>query len=153
MSDDIDAATKSALRELAEIYASAVDRRDPMRLVSAFHPDATLAVYDVGADKPTSEMVGHESISKVTERIARYVATFHMLGQSTLWRNGDEIHAETYCTAHHLTSDDDPQDKVMYIRYHDNFRIGDDGHYRIWRREVRPEWTETTLANLRSKSE
>jgi hypothetical protein len=147
----VDSETAHILRSLVQTYASGVDRRDRDLFLSAFLPDATLAVYGVGETFPTSEMVSHDAIGKVTERIGRYVVTFHFLGQSTFFEQDGLLRGETYCIAHHLTSDEDPQDKVMYIRYHDTYAPDADGRLRIHRREVRPDWTGVTDANPRAK--
>ena len=77
------AETNEALRSLAACYAAGVDRRQLDLFLSAFRPGATLAVHQpqAGPDDKPLLMRGHSEIGRVVELIARYPATFHLLGQ------------------------------------------------------------------------
>jgi ketosteroid isomerase-like protein len=135
-----------ALRSLAASYAAGVDRRQLDLLLSAFHPDATLAVHRAQA-RPDDEpllMRGRVEIGRVVELIARYPRTFHLLGQGRYEVDGDRASGEVYCVAHHYApSDEGARNHVMYIRYHDVYRRDDAGTWKIERRDVRTDWTET----------
>ena len=136
------------IRDLAARYASGVDRRDRDLFLSAFHPDARLAVYsDSEADEPDSVRQGHEELGQVPSLITRYRRTFHFVGQHRCEIDGDEATGEVYCIARHLTPDDHGgTDFVMHIRYQDRYRR-DDGGWRIAERRVLVDWTEVQAAS------
>jgi hypothetical protein len=132
------------LRELAVRYATGVDRRDRDYFLGAFHDDAMLLVDRPGARPPQYRMHGHDEIGRVIERIATYPKTFHMLGQSRYDTQEGEATGEVYCQANHYeVTDQGPVNRVMYIRYQDEYRPGDDGTWRIESRQVLVDWTET----------
>jgi len=134
------------LRSLAASYASGVDRRQRDRFLSAFHPGATLAVHraQAGPDDEPLLMRGHAEIGRVVELIARYPMTFHLLGQGRYEVDGDRASGEVYCVAHHYApSDEGARNHVMYIRYEDAYRRDHGGPWKIERRDVRTDWTET----------
>jgi hypothetical protein len=139
---------RAALRNLAERYAQGVDRRDRAVFLSAFHPDATLAVHHPSEkEEGINVMQGHEQIGKVPEFIQVYPKTYHVLGQSTYEIDGDTATGETYCVAHHLTPDrHGGTNYVMYIRYADTYRR-DGGEWRIATRRVNVDWTDHRAAN------
>ena len=142
-----DADVRGELRLLAERYAKGVDQRDAETLLSAFHENARLSVHRPSEADAAGEMVGHSQIAKITERIARYPKTFHLLGQSTYEIDGATATGEVYCSAHHLTPDSNGgTDYVMLIRYNDEYRR-EAGAWRIARRRVLVDWTETVVAN------
>jgi len=140
-----DADVRAALRSLAECYASGVDRRDRTTLLGAFHPDATLAVYDPSdAAEPVSRREGHDQIGRIPEYLSVYARTFHLLGQS-VYDIGDGLATgEVYCVAHHLIPNrHGGTDRVMYIRYEDMYRPDAGGAWKIGTRRVLVDWTET----------
>jgi SnoaL-like domain len=129
-----------ALRSLAATYAAGVDRRERELFLSAFHPGATLAVHQPRAgphDKPRL-MRGHAEIGRVVELIARYPATFHLLGQGRYQVHGD--------ANHYVPGDQGACNYVMYIRYEDEYRRDRGGPWKIERRDVHPDWAETRQA-------
>jgi len=135
-----------ALRSVAARYAAGVDRRQLDLFLSAFHPDATLAVHrpQAGPDDRPRLMRGHPEIGRVVELIARYPATFHLLGQGRYEVRGDQAAGEVYCVAsHYVPSAEGDSNRVMYIRYEDEYRRDRGGPWQIQRRDVRPVWTET----------
>jgi hypothetical protein len=136
------------LRALAEHYAAGVDRRDRDLFLSAFHPDGVLVLLD-HAD-PTlvrATRSGHAELADVTELIARYEKTFHLIGNVRYTVDGDRATGEVYCVAHHLTPDrHGGTDHVMMIRYQDTCsRRG--GRWGIDERRLITDWTETRAAN------
>lgn len=92
------AETNEALRSLAACYAAGVDRRQRDLFLSAFHPGATLAVHQpqAGPDGKPRLMRGHAEIGRVVELIARYPATFHLLGQGRYEVHSDRASGEVY---------------------------------------------------------
>lgn len=153
-SDLVDPATVEELRSLSIRYASGVDRRDLDLFLSAFHPDATLAVRPatVGA-RPRPPMSGHAEIGRVIERIGRYRQTFHFLGQSGYALASNVTSGEVSCVAHHRWQDEEEGelDHVMYLRYADEYRTGDDDRWRIAARTVVVDWSETRAVDLAGK--
>jgi SnoaL-like domain len=137
------------LRSLAVAYASGVDQRNADRILSAFHPDAVFTIYGpASATEPTGVMNGHSDLARIAVRIAVYVKTFHLLGQSRYDVTRDEATGETYCEAHHIDlRGDRPIDRVMYIRYQDTYRR-DDGAWRIATRTLLTDWVDIRNADL-----
>lgn len=138
--------TQAELHELSKVYASAVDRRDASAFVSIFTPDAELTLV-----RPTTALVeprivrGHAELGAITVSIARYAKTFHLLGQVRYEVNGLDATGEIYCVAHHITPaiGGNGEDFVMYIRYADRYRQDSAARWKIARRIVQIEWTET----------
>lgn len=142
--------TPQQLRLLAETYASAVDRGDSERFISAFHPDAALYTYaSSDHDNPQGSRIGHEQLGKIPGMLRRYVRTFHMLGQSTYEIGPDRATGEVYCLAHHLTVGEDGKgnDHVMLIRYQDDYEPDAEGAWKIRQRRVVVDWTEQRVAD------
>lgn len=133
------------LRALADAYAHGVDRNDRDTFLSAFHPDAHLAVFANAEDnEPQSVRQGHEDLGTIPELLTRYDKTFHFVGNHRYTVDGGAAAGEVYCMAHHLTNDGHgATDFVMLIRYIDTYRKGADGAWRIAERAVRPDWTES----------
>jgi|SRR5438067_3429360 len=134
-----------ALRALAYAYARAMDRRDVDLLLTAFTPDARLALFDpADGPDPVMERVGHDALAAMVGRIARYDRTYHFVGNAVYDVDGDDATGEVHGIAHHLTRDGDGvgTDRVMLIRYDDRYHRGDDG-WRIVERRVLVDWTET----------
>lgn len=144
MSEDAPA-VHARLRSLSVAYATGVDRRDRGRFLSAFHPDASLAVVSDGdPDDRRRVLRGHAELARVVDLIARFPKTFHLLGQASYEVGGGDAEGEVYCTAHHL----DPTagggaTMVMYIRYLDRYRTDDEGAWRIAERRVVVDWQAT----------
>jgi hypothetical protein len=133
------------LRSLAENYAYGADRDDPEVFVSAFHPDATLTVFNNTDDpEPRSVREGHEALRDIPGMLTRYDKTFHFIGNHRYAVDGDQASGEVYCMAHHMTKDaDGATDFIMLIRYDDSYRRDPGGAWRIAARVVRTQWTES----------
>ncbi len=119
-------------------YCRGVDRRDPERIRSAYHPDAY--------DDHGAYQGGLDGFLAFVEREvwSRFRTTMHKLGQALIEIEGDMASAETYAVCHHVIAEGgrDVADSVMGIRYLDRFeRRG--GAWRIARRELRWEWIRT----------
>lgn len=146
MSGD-DRASRDALWELSLGYARSVDRGDVDAFLALFTPDAQLTVHNPSDADPVGVYHGHGDLERIPPRMARFAATFHMLGQSEYRLDGDEPTGEVYCMAHHRSAgDDNPTDYVMFIRYQDRYRRHEK-QWRIAERRVLVDWTETRPAN------
>lgn len=133
-------ATHDALRAVAARYAAGVDRRDRALFLSAFTDDAVMVV---PSDRGGSmELKGLDEIGRVTEMIARYPRTFHLLGQARYAVDATHCTGELYCIAHHITPSGD-SDLVMYVRYDDTYGVDAVGDWLIKCRHVQVDWTET----------
>jgi len=149
--DDLDlraATDQLALRALGERYAAGVDRRDRELFLSAFHADGVLVLLDrADPTQVTATRRGHGELGVVTELIAHYDKTFHLIGNARFDVDGDRATGEVYCLAHHLTPDrHGGTDYVMMIRYQDVYSRRD-GHWGIDERRLITDWTETRAAN------
>jgi uncharacterized protein (TIGR02246 family) len=142
------AAERRELHELVERYAQAVDRRDSAAVAELFAEDGVLATWMNSDDAAaTSERVGREAIAAALESLKRYVATHHTISSHTSVVDGLHATGETLCTAHHLEDTaDGRQDRVLYIRYVDNF-IRTSGPWLFSRREVHVQWSSTLPAS------
>lgn len=134
------------LKELSARYAIGVDRRDRAYFLGAFHPDAILLVDRPNARQSQAQqrMHGHDEIGQIIEWISAYPKTFHLIGQSRYDVQESVATGEVYCQAsHYQVTDQGAVDRVMYIRYQDQYRSAGDGMWRIGSRHVLVDWTET----------
>jgi ketosteroid isomerase-like protein len=142
-----DPGRRDALWSLALGYARTVDRGDTEGFLELFTPDAELSMHNPPDTEAGTVYRGHGDLARIPPRLARFRATFHLLGQADYHLDGDEPTGEVYCVAHHRSAgDDDPTDYVMFIRYRDRYRHHDDG-WRIAERRVLVDWTETRPVN------
>jgi ketosteroid isomerase-like protein len=139
--------TRDALWSLSLGYARSVDRGDIDAFLAVFAPDAELSIHNPPDAEATSVYRGQGDLARIPPRMARFRATFHLLGQAEYQLSGAEPTGEVYCVAHHRSAgDDDPSDYVMLIRYRDRYRCHE-GQWRIAERRVLVDWTETRPAN------
>jgi hypothetical protein len=141
-------ADRLAIRELVDAYARCADRRLADEQKSLFTPDTRFVVYmDGEGSEPTQILDGREALTPVFADLNRYQATHHFNGQSTFILDGGQATGETYCVAHHLSTDDDGQRKLMiaHLRYGDTV-IKADGAWRFAERNLYVEWIETKLS-------
>lgn len=140
-------ADRIAIHELGQAYAHYVDRRDFESLVLLFTPDALLAGYDGDplGKEPVYQRRGREEIRTAMQGLLRYDATHHMLGQHMIaFDDADESTArgELYCSAQHkYTKDSTVWNRVMTIRYLDQYRRHDD-MWHIDERRLAIEWVD-----------
>jgi ketosteroid isomerase-like protein len=140
-----DFATHLELRDLTARYALACDQRDAQVYISVFTPDARLLVCNGSEpDDPTTTIAGHAELAQVTTMLARYDQTLHLVGQSVYEVGGDTATGVVYCVANHIRSTHDgATNHVMYIRYHDDYRLEANRTWLIATRRVLIDWTET----------
>lgn len=136
---------RESLLELSARYARAADGNDAAAFCALFEPDGVLRVAQTATGSPPVRAFrGHSELITVTEGLVRYDRTYHMLGQALYDVAEDRATGEVYCVAHHFTvEDNEARDRVLYIRYLDNYRRGRDGWWRFTERELHIDCTET----------
>lgn len=120
------------LRALVDAYAVAADDRDGAAFGALFTDDACLIVGDHRYD-------GRTSISSVPGRLSKYRRTLHLVSTHRVHVDGDRATGTAYCEAHHV---DDDADRVLYIRYDDEYARGADAGWRFAVRAVHVLWEE-----------
>jgi ketosteroid isomerase-like protein len=132
----------AALRRVVDEYALAVDGRDAEAFADLFTEDATLAIYEHGADEPALTYDGRERLLGVTDLLRTFSTTMHVMANHVCDVDGDQATGRVYALCHHLTeADDGAQDTLMLLQYRDRYRRVD-GAWRIARRDVLRQWTE-----------
>jgi len=129
-------ADSNELERLCRRYASAADDKDFDAMGSLFALEGELIT-----ERGTT--VGRETITKAFGGLARYDATFHLLGQMEFWLDppaagttadgATEVSGQVYCIAHHFTAGND---RVMYIRYHDRYVRSPSGEWQFRQRRL-----------------
>ena len=140
-----EAADRLAIRELIDAYAHCADRRDANGQMALFTADTRFIVFmDAAAAEPAQQLNGRESLAPVFDNLNTYAATMHFNGQSTVSVDGDGATGESYCLAHHLSTGEDGQRRLMIasIRYLDEF-VKQDGDWLFAERRLMVDWTET----------
>jgi ketosteroid isomerase-like protein len=143
----VEAADRLAIRELIDAYAHCADRRDAAGQKALFTEDTRFVVYMNGPGTgPTQELEGREALTPVFDDLNRYQATTHFNGQSTIALDGDRATGESYCLAHHLSTEDGTRKlMVASLRYLDAF-VKTAGTWRFAERELYVDWIETRSA-------
>jgi ketosteroid isomerase-like protein len=142
-----EAADRLAIRELVEDYARCADRRDAKGQMALFTEDAHFVVYMNAKDPiPTQELHSRDSLAPVFNDLNQYVATMHLLGQTTiLTLTGDRGTGETYCMPHHLTIDGKTRRlMVAALRYTDIF-VKQEGGWLFAERQLYVDWLEERI--------
>jgi len=126
----IDLESREEIRAVLMRLARGTDRRDTELIRSCYHADG---FDDHGAFQGTPA----EFADWVPVVLAGFASTMHVLGNISIEIEGDRAFVETYCTAHHVFSDDDPggaRDGVMGLRYVDRFERRAGGPWLIAKR-------------------
>jgi ketosteroid isomerase-like protein len=128
------------IRQLVERYAAAADRGDGAGVAELFTDDGELEVWmDPTRSEPTGRRRGQAEITEAVNRIGDYVATHHTIASSVVTVSGDRADGQTRCVGHHVEGPPDVRDRVLYIRYDEQFaRV--DGRWRFTKREVHVQW-------------
>ena len=138
------ATVRFELRELVDSYALAVDRKEPEIVAALFAKEGRL-VTTFGPGTPESPLVrtGRDSITtSLTEGLARYVATTHVIGSHSSEVSGDRATGETRCLAHHVyLRGDEHRLLVMAVRYDDLYEI-EDGSWLFAERRLSVDWRQ-----------
>jgi hypothetical protein len=129
-----------AARQLIEQYAAAADRADGAGLAALFTETGELEVWmDPTRNEPTGLRRGHGEITEAVNGIASYLATHHTIASSIVTIDGERAEGQTRCVGHHIEGPPDIRDRVLYLRYDEQFaRV--DGQWRFTRREVHVQW-------------
>jgi ketosteroid isomerase-like protein len=126
------------LMALVNCYARAIDRCEPDTLREILTEDVVL----VG---PGFAVNGIEEACAVPAGLReRFRATRHVVHNQSVTFDGNTAQGETYSTASHIhhSESGDAQVLVWEVRYQDQFKL-DAGQWRISRRELLIDWTET----------
>jgi hypothetical protein len=139
-----EAADRLAIRELVDAYALCADTRDAEGQMALFTDDAHFVVYMAGeGSDATDDLRGRESLRPVFDNLNTYDVTMHFNGQSTVGVDGDRATGETYCLAHHVSSDGGLRRlMIAALRYQDSF-VKANGTWRFAERRLYVRWTET----------
>ena len=107
---------RAAIHDLLMRYARGVDRRDLALVASCFAPDAA---YHGGLGTGTIAV----ALAALRERLPRYQATMHFLGNQLIDLDGDTAHCETYGLVYHRMDDEQgAHDFVVGVRYLDDLQ-------------------------------
>jgi ketosteroid isomerase-like protein len=142
----------AALYRLVGAYAAAVDGRDLEALRALFLADATLTVRRGEAEPQV--LAGPEGLAAALEAVAAFEHTLHEVSAPVfeVEASGEEANGECVGVAHHVRPAGDDgrtgDDLVLYGRYVDRFRRGEDGTWRFAARELRVLWTEKRPVRL-----
>jgi hypothetical protein len=128
-----ESADRLAIRHLVDHYGVAIDGHACGDFEMLFSPEAVLRVMPENR-RPPVEFRGREQLRGLCEMVGHACqATLHFVGNHVVVLDGDTAMADTYCTAHHVTSTVGPDgnevvlDEVMAIRYADSFARTDAG--------------------------
>jgi uncharacterized protein (TIGR02246 family) len=137
-------ADRQAIRALVDAYAHCADRRDADGQKALFTDDTHFVVYmDGEGTDPSQELNGREALAPVFADLNRYEATTHFNGQSTIALHGDRASGESYCLAHHLSTEGGERKlMVASLRYRDTF-VKRDGAWLFAERKLYVDWTDT----------
>ena len=136
---------RELIRDLVQRYARGVDRRDFDLVRSCYHPDAIdeHGPYRGGVDG---------FIEFLSEQLARWSVTQHVIGNSLIEFEGDRAHVETYAVAYHrtLSTPGRPvRDLTAGCRYVDVMEKRDD-RWGIVHRVVVMDWSRLDDVDARS---
>src|SRR5437764_293054 len=102
-----------ALRSLAASYAAGVDRRELDLFLSAFHPDAILAVHR--ADEEPALMSGHAEIGRAPAKLDAAAATLAADGLGVRTAPADALNGADVAAAVETASDDGALDVAVVV--------------------------------------
>lgn len=129
-------ADRAAIQDVLLRYARGVDRRDLDLVAACFLPDAS---YEGALASGTIA----DALARLRDRLTRYDATMHFIGNQLIETDGDSASSETYAVAYHrLTEGGVAKLLTVGVRYLDDLvRSGE--RWRIRRRVVTTEWQRT----------
>ncbi len=141
MSNEKHLADRSAIRDLSNCYACAIDRMELEQLHKVFTVDGRNIVPHLNIDMQGVNAIigGIEPIKDMFKR------TLHcMLNQTIEFSDdGATANTETYCVANHIYDDEQGVERKMDmgIRYQDEL-VKDKGHWRIQKRILNLDWQQ-----------
>jgi len=137
--DHADPADRVALRELVDLYAYAVDRREPQLFATLFTEDGRLVVHPAAGGEPLL-LDGRNGWTDAFQIVAPFTVTSHFVGNHLVRTAGDQAGGETYCLVHEIyQAGDGPRIQLRLVRYADVYaRRG--GRWLFQTRELRFDW-------------
>jgi hypothetical protein len=145
MSDSRAGEDTRAIRDLVDGWAHCADRRLPEQQADLFVPDGEILVFndDPATSDPVQHLRGRTEMVEAFAVLEQYEATTHFNGQSTIDIDRDTASAESYCLAHHFSTEEGARQlMVMSIRYLDRF-VRTDAGWRFSQRRLLIDWTDT----------
>ncbi|MDD3800381.1 MAG: nuclear transport factor 2 family protein [Novosphingobium sp.] len=139
-----------AYHRLACLYARAMDANEPDLLDRVMTAEGVI-------DSLGHLIEGREAVRACPAMLRdMYLMTQHQVHNQTLALTSDnEAEGETYCTASHIQPPAGEGHShtayVWAIRYQDSLRRGEDGQWRIARRKLLLDWTETRPIGWRGR--
>jgi uncharacterized protein (TIGR02246 family) len=130
-----------AIRALAHDYFDAVDRGDGDGVAALFTVDGELTMTrPAGSDGPVGSRSGRGPIAEQTNWLAqKYRLTAHTLASHAIDVSEGHVTGRVRCVAHHLSQPDQaPTDRVVYLRYYDDY-VNTDGRWLFSRRVLNIE--------------
>ena len=139
-----EAADRLAIRELIDAYAHCADCRDAKGQMALFTSDTRFLVFmDSKAKEASQELSGREALAPVFDHLNIYEATTHFNGQSTVKVDGVRATGESYCLAHHVSTENGARTlMIASIRYLDVF-AKQNGQWFFAERKLMVDWIET----------
>lgn len=128
--------TRLEIREVAELYFWALDRRDWAALEGCFAPDVRYSLFDGRVTMRSAQ----EVVTRL-KGVSRYEATHHAWSNGLIEVDGDAasavIHAVAYCV---LPEAEGHGVRVRGLRYEDVYARSEAGRWRIATRNHVPVW-------------
>lgn len=132
-------ADRAAILDCVADYMRGQDRLDPALQKASFHHDATV---DYGFHAGPA----HDFVDFAQALLARYAATWHMLGQSSIIIDGDHGRGEIYFHAwHRRAGENGAEDLQIAGRYLDRYERRQ-GQWAIAHRREIVDWTRSDIA-------
>ena len=124
-----------AIRDIAYLYATAVDQRDYPLFESIITEDANIYGPNFSFDGIDEVMTGMRAIE-------HFKRTFHAVHNHIVTIEGDLAEGEIYCIANHIYDKEGIERKLDWgIRYQDKYRRTESG-WRLYDRELILDWTQ-----------
>ena len=127
-----DLLAREEITDVIKRLARGTDRLDEDLIASCYHHDG----FD---DHNSFRGSGRDFARWVVEVLPHFTTTMHFVAAPLIRLDGDTAQVDTYCVAHHLTTD---SDMVLGLRYVDRFERRD-GEWLIARRVCAFDWTYT----------
>lgn len=123
---------KEAIRDLAQLYSRAVDRKDFALLRSLYTEDGT----DTHGDEYDGSAEGFVAFLEQSLPLVRYGG--HHICNHLVSVDGDKGEGEVYAIAYHVVPDgvNGWVEDFLAVRYIDRYRKGDDERWRFAKRVV-----------------
>lgn len=124
-------------RQLADLYAYAVDQRHPEIFES-------IVADDIAIIGPSFQAHGLDAVRGIPDMLTRrYLVTRHALHNLLVWVDGDRANGTLSCTADHVwrNASGGIEQVCWYLRYDDEFVRAEAG-WRFKTRRITVDWTD-----------